>query len=239
MSTPTQWRTVGSRASNTMELWWVGQDGSVQGAYWYQGDPSGWHRYPLAPAGSAATGAGVTAVSRASNTMELWWVGQDGSVQGAYWYQGDPSGWHRYPLAPGSSAYNHSSITAVSRASNTMELWWIGGDYSVQGAYWYQGDPSGWHRYPLAPALNASWFSRIKAVSRASNTMELWWIALDGSVQVAYWYQGDPSGWNRYQLGPPGALYSSGIAAVSRASNTMEVWWIGYLDSVQDAYSYQ
>ncbi|MCY9586907.1 hypothetical protein M5W97_19620, partial [Paenibacillus alvei] len=54
----------------------------------------------------------------------------------------------RYELAPmGSSAIN-GSITAASRIPNSMELWWLGGNRSIQGAYWYEGGQ--WQRYELA-----------------------------------------------------------------------------------------
>ena len=45
----------------------------------------------------------IASVSRASNTMEIFWVAPDGSVQGAYWYEGMP-GWARFELAPAGSA---------------------------------------------------------------------------------------------------------------------------------------
>ncbi|WP_233597602.1 hypothetical protein, partial [Corallococcus sp. CA041A] len=69
-----------------MELWWVGGNGSVEGAYWYDGQP--WARYQIAGPGSASTSSGIAAVSRIPGSMELWWVGGNGSVEGAYWYDG-------------------------------------------------------------------------------------------------------------------------------------------------------
>ncbi len=70
--------------------------------------------------------------------MELWWIPEDGSVQGAYWYQG--LGWHFYELAPAGSASPQSAIAAVSRIPTSMEIWWVGADLSVGDAYWYE-DP--------------------------------------------------------------------------------------------------
>ncbi|EEM32055.1 hypothetical protein bthur0003_54400 [Bacillus thuringiensis serovar thuringiensis str. T01001] len=37
-----------------MEVWWIGANGSVQDAYWYEG--SQWKQFELAPAGSASIG---------------------------------------------------------------------------------------------------------------------------------------------------------------------------------------
>jgi hypothetical protein len=69
--------------------------------------------------------------------------------------------------------------------------------------------------------------------------MEVWWIAPDGSVQDAYWYDGASPPWTQFQLAPPGSasLYA-GITAVSRIPTSMEVWWIGLSGSVEDAYWY-
>jgi hypothetical protein len=169
-----------------MEVWWVGTDGSVQGAYWYEGQP--WQRYELAPAGSASGDSGIAAVSRIANSMEVWWVGVGASVQGAYWYEGQP--WKRYELAPAGSA--SWGIAAVSRIANiwsriqSIEVWWVGTDGSVQGAYGIGGQP--WQRYELAPAGSVSVFGGIAAVSRIDNSMEVWWVAPNHSVEDAYWY---------------------------------------------------
>ncbi|MCY9707091.1 hypothetical protein M5X05_23310, partial [Paenibacillus alvei] len=103
-----------------------------------------------APAGSASPFGSITSVSRIPTSMEVWWLGLNGSVQGAFWYEG--SQWQRYELAPmGSSAIN-GSITAVSRIPNSMELWWLGGNRSIQGAYWYEGGQ--WQRYELAQRVD-------------------------------------------------------------------------------------
>ncbi|MFJ4092690.1 hypothetical protein ACIPYS_13990, partial [Kitasatospora sp. NPDC089913] len=91
--------------------------------------------YEIAPAGNASTNGGITAVSRIPGSMELWWIGGNGSVQGAYWYDGTP--WTRYEIAPAGNASTNGGITAVSRIPGSMELWWIGGDSSVQDSFWY------------------------------------------------------------------------------------------------------
>jgi hypothetical protein len=56
-----------------MEVWWVGANGSVQAAFWYEGGQ--WQRYELAAADSASPNGGIAAVSREPISMEVWWVG--------------------------------------------------------------------------------------------------------------------------------------------------------------------
>jgi hypothetical protein len=177
--------TAVSRIPNSMEVWWVG-DASVEGAYWYEGQP--WQRYQLGPPGSASIFGKITAVSRIANSMEVWWVGIGASVQGAYWYEGQP--WQRYQLAPTDSAAG--GIAAVSRIANiwsripSIEVWWVGTNGSIQGASGIGGQP--WQRYELAPAGSASVFSCIAAVSRIANSMEVWWKGPYASMEDAYWY---------------------------------------------------
>jgi hypothetical protein len=96
---------------------------------------TGWQRFELAPGGSASSTATIAAVSRIPGSMETWWIGADGSVQAAFWYDGGQ--WQRYELAPAGSASTSGGITAVSRIPGSMEVWWIGANGSVQDAFWY------------------------------------------------------------------------------------------------------
>ncbi len=216
-----------SRIPGSMELWYVGADGSIQDRYWY--DTSTWQGFELAPAGSAAAGSGIAAVSRIPGSMELWWVAPNGSVQGAYFYDGNP--WGRYELAPAGSASPTGGIAAVSRIDSSMELWFVGADGSVQDRYWY--DTGTWQGFELAPAGSAALSSGIAAVSRIPGSMELWFVGADGSVQDRYWY--DTGTWQGFELAPAGsAALSSGVAAVSRIPGSMELWFVGADGSVQD-----
>ena len=220
-----------SRIHNSMEIWWIGANGSVQDAYWYDGGK--WGRFELAPADSAAPNGGITAVSRIPGSMEVWWIGANGSVQGAFWYEGGQ--WGRYELAPAGSASTSGGIKAVSGIPTSMEVWWIGANGSVQDAYWYDGGK--WGRFELAPAGSAATSGGIKAVSRIPTSMEVWWIGANGSVQDAYWYDGGK--WGRFELAPAGsAAASGGITRYHVSLISMEVWWIGANGSVQDACWY-
>ena len=218
-----------SRIPESMETWWVDDQGAVQGAYWY--DNQHWVRYALAGPGSASVKGGITTVSRIKTSMELWWVGANGSIQGAFWYEG--SQWKRYELAPAGSAAPNSKITAISRIPNSIEVWWTAPNGSVQGAFWYEG--STWKRYELAPVGSAALEGGISVASRIPTSMEVWWIAPNGSVQGAFWYEG--SQWKRYQLAAAGAASAtSGIASVSRIPTSMELWWVAPNGSVQGAF---
>ena len=212
------------------ELWWLGADGAVNGR-WTEPGPEWvsnqleWASYQLAGAGGAAPGGGITAVSKGSDLMEVWWIGPDGSVQAAY----HDSDWHLYTLAgPGSAAVT-GGIAGIFKGGDVMEVWWIGPDGSVQAAY-HEG---GWQAYTLAGSGAAATTGAITAVFKGGDSMEVWWVGPDGSVQAAY-HEG---GWQAYTLAGSGAAATTGaITAVFKGGDVMEVWWVGPDGSVTGAY---
>lgn len=94
--------------------------------------------------------------------------------------------------------------------------------------------PAGWQGFELSPAGSA--VGGIASVSRIPHSMEVWFIAPNGSVQDRYWYDG--GNWAGFELAPAGSAAAGGIAAVSRIPSSMEVWWVGQNGSVQGAYWY-
>lgn len=96
-----------------------------------------WRQFELAPDRSALATGGIAAASRRPDSMEIWWIGAEGSVRGAYWYEGQ-SGWRQYEIAPAGSASTDGGVAAVSRNPNTMEIWWIGVRGSIRDAFWYE-----------------------------------------------------------------------------------------------------
>jgi hypothetical protein len=147
----------------------------------------GWRGFELAPPGSASPTGSITSVSRIPGSLEVWWIAPNGSVQGAYWYEGAKQ-WQPYDLAPAGSASPTGSITSVSRIPGSMEVFWIGAKGSVQDHYWYEG--ATWQGFELSPAGSASASGGIVAVSRIPGSMEVWYPGPNGSVQDRYWHEG-------------------------------------------------
>ena len=192
-----------------------------------------WNQFTLAPDRSAAPTSRIAAVSRVPNSMEFWWIAPNGSVQGAYWYEG--GNWQRYELAPPGSASLSGGIAAVSRIPTSMEVWFVGANGSVQDHYWYDG--GNWKSFELAPAGSASLSGGIAAVSRIPGSMEMWFVGANGSVQDHYWY--DTGNWQSFELAPAGsASLRGGIARVSRIPASMEMWLVGANGSIEDHFWY-
>jgi hypothetical protein len=221
------------------DVFWVAGNGSVQQETHYQG--IGWFANQVAPAGSADPYADIAAVARGGGSgvganVDVFWVGPHESIEHEFELPGGP--YFRYPqVAPPGSATQSASLAAVSRASDTWEIFWTEANGGIDDAYHYDGGPSGSFQL-VAPGSSSPTFQprQIAAVSRASNTMEVWYVGHDGSIQDRYYYDG--AGWNGFTLAPAGsaATYEGAITAMSRASNTMEVWYIGANNSAQDRY---
>lgn len=232
---PTSGMAALSRIDTSMEIWWIGSDRSVQGAFWYKGQhKDAWQRYEAAPPGKASPTSGIAAVSRIKTAMEIWWVGPKGTVEGAYYYATDTKPWQTYTVAPEGSASQTHSIAAVSRRPKSMDVIWITPDGAVKGAFWNEDDD--WAPYPdaIAEKNSASTTGGLAAVSRTESSIEVWWIGPDGSVQGASWNDG--VGWRRYDdpVSPAlSASKTSGVAAMARTETTTQVWWIAEDGSVR------
>ena len=189
-----------------------------------------WGNFPLT--GPNATSGDITSVSRAPNTMETWWIANNGSVQGAYYCDGQEPPWGYYQLAPPGSAMVGGAIKAVSRAANTMEVFWEGPQASIEHASWYAG--VGWTGLngipPLGPGappgsvenltVRAVGDEPLAVVSRSADTIELWWVASDGSVQDAN-YTPRPTNGTTSSWPPPAAwAATTGPMSVERIATS-------------------
>jgi hypothetical protein len=223
---------VVSRIPDSIEAFWVREDGSLWDIHWYDAQP--WKPFELAPAGSAHTSSRPAAVSRKPDTIEVFWVGQNGSVEDANWYASGT--WHRGQLAPRDSAAVEAGLAALAHRQDALDLFWISNDGSVRWASWREGGQ--WRQEQLAPAGSASTKGGIAAVARQPGTIEIFWIGPNGSIEDAHWYEGHA--WSRFQLAPPGSASTTGaVAVVSRIPTSIELWWIGNEGSIEDAHWYE
>jgi hypothetical protein len=58
---------------------------TLRGSTTVPANPS--NQFELSTPGSAVAGSGLAAVSRIKNSMEVWWIGANGSVQAAFMFR--------------------------------------------------------------------------------------------------------------------------------------------------------
>lgn len=222
-----------SRKDKTMETFWIGPFGSVHGADWYDEGDRKWHEFrdPIAVVGRAHPTSGLAALSRRSDHQEIWWVGLDGSIQAAYWYESRPS-WQPYQIdgTGFDTAARASGVAVVSRRTDAMSAFWIKPNGEVEGAYWRDSGDHKWKLYTRKVAADPDSAARaqcIAAVARTSETIDVVWITPDGAVRGANWTDGAGADWRPYTVAGPGsAVVDSGVAVISRTADSMDAFWV-------------
>lgn len=194
-----------SRRSDTMEVFWINPNGSIEDAYWYEGFDTNWQRLQIAPPGSTSNQSSIASISRKQDTMEVFWLGPNGSIEGAYWYEGFGPNWQRLQITPADSTLVSTPLSVVSRNPSTMELFWVNLGGALQNAYWYEGFGANWRRGSIAQGIRVIPTKGLATVSRKPDTMEIFWVGPDGSIQGAYWYEGFGPNWRTLEISPKGS----------------------------------
>lgn len=212
-----------ARTSQHLDLFWIAPDGAVlcsssfatggvEAAPW--SDP-----VLIAGPGSAHIGA-ITAVSRESSHLDVFWVAPDGSVRAAWWHEGiEWSGSHA--VAPAGSA-DPGAITAIARQTDRVDLFWIAADGSVKTMAWQEG--AQWSPPVTIAEPDAAELGAVHAVSRASNHLDVFWVSQDRELASAWWHE-DCSWSVPFTIAGPGSVVPGSIAGVARQANHVDVFW--------------
>ena len=96
-----------------MEMWWVGPDVAIHGAWAYA--IQDWHRYEPEPRYSGAVVAGIRAQARLPNFLNLWWITPTGAAEGVLKVIGPGQKWTRYQIAANGSASLSSGLFSLHR----------------------------------------------------------------------------------------------------------------------------
>lgn len=132
--------TAVARTPNKLDVFVVSGDGFIYTAAW-EGDVnngawSGWWRI-----GSLQANPGnvVTAVSRDANKLDVFVAGSDGKTYTAAWDANIPGGWRGWWSILTGAIQPGGVITAVSRAANKLDAFYVGNDGGVYTAAWEGG----------------------------------------------------------------------------------------------------
>jgi hypothetical protein len=113
-----------------------------------------------------------------------------------------------------------------------LDAFWFGADGSV-GTAWANPtvDSGNWHPpFPATPPGAARAGSRIAAVTRFEDALDIFWIGLDGAVGTTWANpRNDDAKWHPpFPITPPGATRAdSPLAAVTRLDGALDAFWMG------------
>jgi hypothetical protein len=223
-----------ARSPQQLDVWVTGTDGRIYTAAWdaasdvFDGAWRGW--WPVA-GGQAPPGAPVAAVSRDPAKLDAFVVAGDGHVWTAAWDQhvsdGAWRGWWRIlnlATVPG------GNVTAVSRAPGKLDIFAVGSDGAIYTAAWdaqvANGAWRGW--WPVAGG-RAPAGSRVHAVSRHPDKLDVFVVVGDGAVYTAAWDQHVANatwrGW--WRIGALKSVPGGAVTAVSRDPGKLDVFAVG------------
>jgi hypothetical protein len=200
-----------ARIPQHLDVFWVGTDWSVQTTWWDQNANNGqWNTaFPVAPAGSSATGA-IVALARMPQHLDVFWIGNDESVQTTWWDQNANNGQWNTPfnLAPAGAVPGPGNITALARVPEALDVFWIDANGAVQTNSYDENQ--GWSPggSPITPPSTA--MGSLAAVSRLPLHLDVFWIGPDGSMRSTWWDQNANNGqWNTnlwFPISPAGGF---------------------------------
>ncbi|WTW98793.1 hypothetical protein OG216_38045 [Streptomycetaceae bacterium NBC_01309] len=170
--------TVVSRARDHLDLFWVRPDGGVSTAWWNVN--ANWPSRSIAPAGAARVSdrttvrrAGLVAVSRRPDFLDVFWIGPDGGIGTTAWnpWANWPSPW---PIAwPG--AAQSGSLAAVARTPGQLDVAWVTADNRVQSLGYDERVPGGWGATDATTAHRAL-PGALTMVSRRPDLLDVFWV---------------------------------------------------------------
>jgi hypothetical protein len=221
------------RTDETMEIWCVGPDGMVRGA-WFDGE---WHSWYQLPGRTFPLRSHLSVISRHEGHMELFGVDTNGFLCNIAWY-GHWGEWTTIGapaiggLPPGTPALTPGSFVAArSRFRDHMEAWIVGADGQVHAVWWDGNDWQGWYDLPLPAGSAFPVGAPIAIHCRTDDHMEIWAVDMNAMVR-GNWWNGTWQGW--YPLatpvsGPGGFRLPAGahLAVLGRNDDHMELWGVG------------
>ncbi len=237
---PSSQVAVVARTPSHLDVFWVGPDGGIGSTFWDATLGLGWgdHRpFPITPPGAAQPGSRVAAVARTPNHLDVFWVGPDGGIGSTFWDAAPGFGWgdHQpFAIAPPGAAQRGSGLAVVARSPDHLDVFWVGPDGGIGSTFWDVAPGLGWgdHQpFPIAPPSAAQAASRVAAVARNANHLDVFWVGPDGGIGSTFWDAAPGFGWADHQpfpIAPPGAAQpGSGLAVVARTPSHLDVFWVG------------
>jgi hypothetical protein len=221
--------TAISRVPEHIDLFRIGFDGAVWSTWWSEqtGVWDNWDR--IHPETRFPDDARVTALARRTDHVDLFTVGLDGAVWSCWWHA-DVESWRPwYRIHPETVFRFDQEIAAVSRVPEHMDLFTVGNNGAVWSTSWHEGDSQGWRSwFAIHPETRFALDSRVTALARRPDHLDLFVTGLDGSVWSCWWHD-DPQGWRPWFPIIPSPAFSQDhpVTALARLPEHIDLYKIG------------
>ncbi len=177
-------------------------------------DPHSTVTYGIQSAPSIGISSAMEGLARLPSHLDVFWEGPDHAIGSTFWDAAPGSGWadHApFPITPPGAAQLGSRVAAVARTANHLDVFWVGPDGAIGSTFWDAAPGSGWSDHapvPITPPRAAQTGSRVAAVARTANHLDVFWVGPDGAIGSTFWDAAPGSGWSDhapFPITPPRA----------------------------------
>jgi hypothetical protein len=133
-----------SRSTDKLDLFVSDVKGKIRTASWEPSFTDGWRGWRTINGGQAAPGAPVTAVCRGKDKLDIFVVGTDGGVWTASWEPSFTDGWRGWGPIGDIRVLAGSTVNAVSRSLDKLDLFVADVNGVVRTASWEPSFADGW-----------------------------------------------------------------------------------------------
>jgi hypothetical protein len=230
-----------ARTPEHLDIFWADTEGAIRTAWWYGLAADGaWHRHSsiaITTPGAAHSGAGVAAVARRPDQLDVFWVDRGTRAIHTHWWNGSHPGgkWHEHPAFPitgPEAAPERGHVTAANAGPDRIDVAWTNSEGAVVTHWWSAAPRSGWgdHQpHTLVPAVPTRPGSRVALVARTASHLDAFWIDDDQQVNAAWRHLGTNGGaWSTPgRIAAAEAASGTTVAAVARAADHIDLFWSG------------
>jgi hypothetical protein len=178
--------------------------------------------------GRGAPGSPVHGVSRSADKLDVFVAGTDGRIFTAAWEPDFTDWWHGWWWLNGGVTAPRGHITVVSRNVDKLDAFVVGTDGRVYTAAWEPGFTDWWHGWWPIGNIRVPPGSRVGAVSRSADKLDIFVTDNSGVIYTAAWEPDFADGWHGWwELNGGRAAPGAPIAAVSRNVDKLDVFVVG------------
>lgn len=218
-----------SRAPNLLDAFHVGNDSNIYTAAWDENiDQMGvWRGWWPVAGGKGLPGSLVSAAAMGPDHLDVFVAGLDGHVWTAAWgpqTNWEWAGWWQiYDLQVPVGA----PVSAVSRAPGWLDIFVVGADGGIYSAAYNTSFSDWWHGWWQIQQGKARPGSQVAALSRDSNSLDIFVVGEDNRVWTAWWRGQEWKGWSyigdeNFQVAP-----GTQVSAVAKGKDGIDIFAIG------------
>jgi hypothetical protein len=228
-----------------LDVFWAGVDGAIWTNWWDSKANNGQWNTAVRITGPnvAPPGAGVAAIARNSNHLDVFWADNGGAIGTNWWDGSDPKGfWDQHPafrISDPNVAPPGAEVAVVSRNPNHLDVFWADNGGAIGTNWWDASDPKGfWDQHPafrISAAKTVPPGAVVAAVARHPDHLDVFWADNQGQIGTNWWDANVNNGqWSTpFRISNANILPAgAGVTAVARFQDHLDVFWADDLKEI-------